>query len=101
MFLQRIQSQSLKTRITVLTLLIVVLGFLALGAYTKALLRDELLLLTGEQQRSALNLFTAEVNHGLQDRLDSLKTVAVQCGHDDLGPPGGAADAGAILEGWI
>lgn len=78
MFLKRIQSQSLKTRITVLTLLIVVLGFLALGAYTKALLRDELLLLTGEQQRSALNLFTAEVNHGLQDRLDSLKTVAAR-----------------------
>ncbi|WPC66412.1 diguanylate cyclase [Rhodoferax ferrireducens] len=76
MFLQRFQPQSLKTRVTLLTLLIVVLSFLSLASYMKGLLREELLRFTGEQQRSALNLLTAEVNHGLQDRLDILKTVA-------------------------
>lgn len=76
MFLQRFQPQSLKTRVTLLTLFIVVLSFLSLAAYMKGLLRDELLLFTGEQQRSALNLLTTEVNHGLQDRLGTLKTVA-------------------------
>ena len=76
MFLQRFQPQSLKTRVTLLTLLIVVLSFWSLASYMKGLLREELLLFTGEQQRSALSLLTAEVNHGLQDRLGTLKTVA-------------------------
>jgi len=76
MFLQRFQPQSLKTRVTLLTLLIVVLSFWLLASYMKGLLREELLLFTGEQQRSALSLLTAEVNHGLQDRLGTLKTVA-------------------------
>ena len=87
MFLQRFQPQSLKARVTLLTLLIVVLSFLALGAYTKGLLRDELLLATGEQQRSALNLLTAEVNHGLQDRLSALKTVASRVAPAPLDDP--------------
>jgi len=78
MFLQRFQPQSLKARVTLLTLLIAVLSFLLMGAYTKGLLREELLRATGEQQRSALNLLTAEVNHGLQDRLDTLQTVAAR-----------------------
>lgn len=76
MFLQRFQPQSLKARVTLLTLVIVVLCFWSLAFYVKGLLREELLLFTGEQQRSALNLLTAEVNQGLQDRLDSLQTVA-------------------------
>jgi diguanylate cyclase (GGDEF)-like protein/hemerythrin-like metal-binding protein len=76
MFFQRFQPQSLKTRVTLLTLLIVVLSFWSLASYMKGLLRDELLLFAGEQQRSALNLLTTEVSHGLQDRLGTLKTVA-------------------------
>lgn len=76
MFAPRFQPQSLKTRVTLFTLLIVVLSFSALAFYVKGLLREELLLFTGEQQRSALNLLTTEVNHGLQDRLATLQTVA-------------------------
>ncbi|HEY5581716.1 MAG TPA: diguanylate cyclase [Rhodoferax sp.] len=76
MFLQRFQPQSLKARVTLLTLLIVVLSFGSLASYMKGLLREELLQFTGEQQRSALSLLTAEVNHGLQDRMGMLKTVA-------------------------
>ena len=87
MFLQRFAPQSLKTRITLLTLLIVVISFVALGAYTKGLLREELLLYTGEQQRSALALLTAEVNHGLQDRLAALETVASRVSPAQLDDP--------------
>ena len=54
----RFLPQSLKTRVTLMTLLIVVLSFLVLAFYSKHLLREELLLYTGQQQRSALSLFS-------------------------------------------
>ena len=76
MFLDRFHLQSLKTRVSLLTLLVVVVGFLTLSFYAKGLLRDELMLYTGEQQRSALNLLTSEVEHGLRERLAHLGTVA-------------------------
>ncbi|PKO60905.1 MAG: hypothetical protein CVU24_10960, partial [Betaproteobacteria bacterium HGW-Betaproteobacteria-18] len=76
MFFHRFQPQSLKTRVTLLTLLIVVLSFLLLGYYSKKLLREELLLFTGAQQRSALSLLSAEVNHNLQERFNTLEAVA-------------------------
>lgn len=78
MLLHRFLPQSLKTRVTLLTLLIVVLSFLLLAFYSKSLLREELLLYTGQQQRSALNLLSSEVNRGLRDRLATLETVALQ-----------------------
>lgn len=77
MFLHRFQQQSLKTRVTLLTLLIGVSCFFALASYTnRVLLRDEIERFTGEQQRSALSLLVAEVNRGLQERLDLLETEA-------------------------
>ena len=81
MLLQRLLPQSLKSRVTLLTIFIVVVGFLALASYVKGLLRDELILYTGAQQRSALKLLGAEVSRGLQDRLASLSVLAT-----DLAP---------------
>lgn len=78
MLLHRFLPQSLKTRVTLLTLLIVVLSFLVLAFYSKYLLREELLLYTGQQQRSALNLLTSEVNLSLRNRLATLDTVALR-----------------------
>jgi diguanylate cyclase (GGDEF)-like protein/hemerythrin-like metal-binding protein len=72
----RFWPRSLKARLTVLTLLIVVVSFLLLAFYSKSLLREELLRFTGEQQRSALALVNTEVTQGLQDRLASLTAVA-------------------------
>ena len=86
MFLQRFQPQSLKTRVTLFTLVILVLSFSALAFYARGLLREELLLFTGEQQRSTLNLWTAEVNHGLQDRMRILQTVAIRVAQHTVGP---------------
>jgi diguanylate cyclase (GGDEF)-like protein/hemerythrin-like metal-binding protein len=81
MLLQRLLPQSLKSRVTLLTICIVVFGFLALSSYVKSLLRDELILYTGAQQRSALSLLGAEVSRGLQERIESLSVLA-----SDLAP---------------
>lgn len=78
MFFDRFHPQSLKTRITLLMLLVVALCIFLLAFFSKGLLREQLLLYTGDQQRSALNLLTVQVNQGVQDRLDALKTVAAQ-----------------------
>ena len=78
MSILRFLPQSLKTRVTLLTLLAVVVSFMVLAYYSKTLLREELLLNTGEQQRSALNLLSSEVNNDLRDRLANLEAVALR-----------------------
>ena len=87
--LQRLLPQSLKSRVTLLTLVIVVLGFLALSTYVKSLLRDELLLSTGAQQRSALKLLGAEVTRDLENRLELLAAVAANVAPTQLKDPSG------------
>lgn len=72
----RLLPQSLKSRVTLLTIVIVVTSFLLLAGYLKSLLREELILYTGAQQRSALKLLGAEVSRGLQGRLASLSILA-------------------------
>ena len=67
---------SLKTRIILINLLVMVGLFFALGFYSKRLIHEELMLFTGVQQRSALALLTTQVNNGLQDRLASLALTA-------------------------
>lgn len=81
MFLQGLLPQSLKSRVTLLTIFIVVAGFLTLASYVKGMIRDELILYTGAQQRSALKLLDAEVSRVLQDRIESLSILA-----SDLAP---------------
>ena len=76
MFLQGLLPQSLKSRVTLLTIFIVVAGFLTLASYVKGMIRDELILYTGAQQRSALKLLDAEVSRVLQDRIESLSILA-------------------------
>lgn len=76
MFLDRFRLQSLKSRLTLLMLLVVVLCVLSLAFLTKGLVREELLRYTGEQQRSALNLLATQASQGVQDRLAVLKTTA-------------------------
>jgi diguanylate cyclase (GGDEF)-like protein/hemerythrin-like metal-binding protein len=78
MSIHRFLPQSLKTRVTLLTLLIVVPGFLILGFYTKSLLRGELLSYAGEQQHAVLKVLSSEIDHGLQDRIATLERLALQ-----------------------
>lgn len=76
MHFPRFQKHSLKTRIILINLLVLVGLFLVLASYIKGLMREELMRFTGEQQRSTLSLLTTQVNRGLQDRLSSLSLVA-------------------------
>ena len=76
MSFKRFLPQSLKSRVTLLTIFIVIAGFLTLASYVKGLVRDELILYTGAQQRSALKLLSAEVSRVLQDRLASLSILS-------------------------
>jgi len=84
---QRFVPQSLKARLTLFTLTIVIGGVLLLVTFVKSLLRDELLLYTGEQQRSALAVLASQVNHGLQERISTLTTVASRIQPQDLSSP--------------
>lgn len=71
--------KTLKSRVTLFTLLIVVAGFWSLAFYTnRMLLRDEIQALTGEQQRSALSLLVSQVNLGLEDRLAALQSESAR-----------------------
>jgi len=85
--IQRFVPQTLKARLTLFTLTIVVVGFLILATFVKSLLRAELLLYTGEQQRSALAVLASQVHHGLQERITTLTTVASRIQAQDLSSP--------------
>lgn len=74
----RLHLQSLKARVTLLTLLIVVLSLVTLGAYTRWLFGQEVLRFAGEQQQSALSLLSGQVTQGVKDRLAALNNLAVQ-----------------------
>ena len=84
MTLRRFHPQSLKARLTLLTVLITFFAMVLLALYARSLLQQELLRFTGEQQRSALALLSAEVNHNLQDRMTVLTTVATEITHAAL-----------------
>ena len=77
MALPRFQLNSLKARIILLVLGIVLLAFLAMAAFVKGLMQDQLLVFAGEQQRSVLRLLTSEVKRGLEERFQALKKAAV------------------------
>ncbi|MBC7621178.1 MAG: hypothetical protein H7293_19710, partial [Candidatus Saccharibacteria bacterium] len=76
MHFSRFSLHSLKTRIILINLLVMIGLFFALGFYSKRLIQEELTLFTGVQQRSTLALLTTQVNNGLQDRLASLALTA-------------------------
>jgi PAS domain-containing protein len=68
--------QSLKTRVTLGTLLIFVLGIWALTFHTSRTLRADMERLLGEQQFSTVSLVAADINRELEDRLQTLEAVA-------------------------
>jgi len=71
-FLQR----SIKTRVTLFTFVIVMLGIWSLVIYTTRILQNDMQRLLGEQQFSTASYIAADVNQGLSDRLLALERVA-------------------------
>ncbi|MCX7176432.1 MAG: EAL domain-containing protein [Proteobacteria bacterium] len=68
--------RSLKTRVTVFTLAIFLVGIWSLEFYASRMLREDMLRLLGEQQFTTVSLVAREVNDELDDRLLVLKKVA-------------------------
>ena len=71
-----LQRHSLKTRITIATLLIFLAGIWSLSYYATRILRQDMERLLGEQQLSAVSMIAEQVERELAHRLETLKTVA-------------------------
>ena len=69
-------QQSLKTKVTLITLLVFVLSLWSLSYYASRMLRQDMELLLGEQQFTTVSLVAAQVNQALEDRVSALETVA-------------------------
>jgi diguanylate cyclase (GGDEF)-like protein/PAS domain S-box-containing protein len=69
-------KHSLKTRITLTTLLIFLAGIWSLSFYAHRILREDMQRLLGEQQLSTVSMVAAQVERELQTRIESLEAVA-------------------------
>ena len=72
----RLERHSLKTRITLPTLTIFVIGIWALTFYTSQMLREDMERLLGEQQFSTASSIAAQVDSEMRDRLTALEQYA-------------------------
>ena len=70
------QCRSLKTRVTLFTLAIFILGLWSLTFYGSHMLRADMERVLGEQQYSAVSFIAKEINEELENRLNALKAVA-------------------------
>jgi diguanylate cyclase (GGDEF)-like protein/hemerythrin-like metal-binding protein/PAS domain S-box-containing protein len=72
------QSHSLKTRVTLFTLGIFVFSVSVLAFYVSQMLRQDMQHLLEAQQLSSVTYMAEEVNHELQDRLETLEKMAAR-----------------------
>src|SRR5450830_349444 len=70
------QYRSLKTRITISTLLIFLLGIWSLAFYASRMLREDMQRLLGEQQLSTASFVADDINRELNERFTVLHHVA-------------------------
>ncbi|MDD5175576.1 MAG: PAS domain S-box protein [Sterolibacterium sp.] len=76
MVLPCLTKNSVKTRITLSTLAIFLIGIWSLTFYASRILRGNMQRLLGEQQSSTASIIAVEINDRLTDRLRVLETVA-------------------------
>jgi signal transduction histidine kinase len=67
---------SLKTRVTLFTLLIFVTGIWSLAFYASRILREDMTRMLGDQQFSTVSLLAAAVNAEMDQQLRSLEAIA-------------------------
>jgi diguanylate cyclase (GGDEF)-like protein/PAS domain S-box-containing protein len=72
----RFQGRSLKTRITLFTLAIFLVGIWSLAFYSSRMLRADMERVLGDQQLSTVAMLAGEVNHELADRQAILERIA-------------------------
>lgn len=68
--------QSLKTRVTLTTLVIFLVGLWSLSYYASQMLRKDMGRLLGEQQLSTVSYMAAQLDHDLNDRFTAMTIVA-------------------------
>jgi signal transduction histidine kinase/CheY-like chemotaxis protein/HAMP domain-containing protein len=76
---------SLKTKITLATLIIFVIGIWSLYQYISLTLREEMERMLGDQQFSAVSQIAENINQELEERKRALEVVAATIRADDLG----------------
>jgi PAS domain S-box-containing protein len=81
------QWRSLKTRVTVLTLSVFVIGIWLSAFYASRTLRDDMSRLLGEQQFSTVSLVAEDINAELSERLRALEVIAGRVHPGLLGNP--------------
>ena len=82
-----LSRNSLKTRVTIFTLLISLISIWSLSFYTSRIVQEDMQQVVGEQQSSTLKLVATSVNHELRDRMDALEKVAAGFNQALLGNP--------------
>ena len=87
--------RSLKTRVTLLTLLLVVIGIWSTAFYASQMLREDMQLELGENEFSTVSGIAREIDGRLSDRKQALETVATEVTPKVLG---NAAALQALLE---
>jgi signal transduction histidine kinase/ActR/RegA family two-component response regulator/HAMP domain-containing protein len=76
MNLNILNTASLKTKLTLFTLLVFLIGVWSLAWYATSLLRAEMEQQIGEQQFSTVSMLAENINEGLADRLNALELIA-------------------------
>lgn len=79
--------RSLKTRVTLFTLVIFIISLWSLTFYASRLLRDDMQQLLGEQQFSTVSLLAAQIDQELRDRLDTLETISTMITPEQFNNP--------------
>lgn len=79
-----LQWWSLKARVTLTTVIILLLGIWSLAFYVSKTMRDDMERLLGGQQQATVALVGAEINSNFRERMDALKGVAVTMDSDLL-----------------
>ncbi len=80
-------QRSLKTRVTLLSLVIFSLSLWALNYYASKMLRTDLEQLLGEQQRSTVTLVAANIEQELKERLTALENISADFEEKELLSP--------------
>ena len=80
-----LQWDSLKTRVTLLSLGVFLIGIWSLSFYSIRLLRKDLHTLLGDQQFATVSALAADINESLEEHMAALTTVAASIDQTTMG----------------
>ncbi|PKO39537.1 MAG: hypothetical protein CVU33_04785 [Betaproteobacteria bacterium HGW-Betaproteobacteria-6] len=81
------RKTSLKTKLTLFTLVVFLVGIWSLAFYASSMLREDMRRQLGEQQFATVSLAAAQVNSELNDRLKALEAIASEITPETLNNP--------------